>query len=87
MAIIDFDDEIVRSCLPALLKDKTTQEDISLPADVDINSLRPRSMKSQGEQSERARKNAEVFTPAWLCREMIDYLHDECELNSKPWKE
>ena len=87
MAIIDFDDEIVRSCLPALLKDKTTQGDISLPADVDINALRPRSMKSQGEQSERTRKNAEVFTPAWLCREMIDYLHDECELNSKPWKE
>ena len=80
--------------LPALLIDKTTGKNIvfatdSYPAhkpDEEITAdslasinLKPRSLKPQDEQSQRTRKNAEVFTPAWLCKEMIDELelHDD----------
>ena len=39
--------------------------------------IQPRILKSQEEQQSRTRKNAEVFTPAWLCNQMNNYLDEE----------
>lgn len=38
------------------------------------NVIRPRTIKSKDEQSQRVRNMAEVFTPSWVCKEMIDYV-------------
>ena len=35
--------------------------------------IQPRTAKSKDEQLNRTRKAAEVFTPTWLCNEMIDH--------------
>ena len=39
--------------------------------------IKPRILKSLEEQSERTRKRAEVFTPAWLCCKMNNHCDDE----------
>ncbi len=39
--------------------------------------IRPRIQKSQEAQAKRTRKNAEVFTPAWLCNRMNNYLDED----------
>ncbi len=36
--------------------------------------IRPRSVKSREEQTQRAKDKAEVFTPAWICNENIKLL-------------
>ena len=43
---------------------------------VELLGLRPRILKSAEEQTARTRARAEVFTPAWLCRRMIDHLDE-----------
>lgn len=40
-------------------------------------SLKPRILKSREEQALRTRKNAEVFTPAWLCCKMNNHCDEE----------
>lgn len=39
--------------------------------------IRPRIQKSLETQSQRTRKKAEVFTPAWLCNRMNNYCDEE----------
>ncbi|MDO4649797.1 MAG: restriction endonuclease subunit M [Eubacteriales bacterium] len=39
--------------------------------------VRPRILKSLEEQQARTRSKAEVFTPAWLCNQMNNYLDDD----------
>ena len=39
--------------------------------------IRPRVEKSREDQSLRTKRNAEVFTPSWLCRKMNDFLDRE----------
>lgn len=39
--------------------------------------IRPRIQKPQETQTERTRKKAEVFTPAWLCNRMNNYCDDD----------
>lgn len=39
--------------------------------------IRPRIQKSQEEQTQRTRKKAEVFTPAWLCNRMNNFCDDD----------
>ena len=77
----ELNERFIRQNLPALLKDKTTGKNIMLAPDEEITiealaamNLKPRALKSQDEQSQRTRKNAEVFTPAWVCKYMIDAL-------------
>ncbi len=38
---------------------------------------KPRILKSKEEQAQRTRKNAEVFTPAWLCCKMNNHCDEE----------
>ena len=59
--------------------------------DVDVISrpenkiIRPRVDKSKEEQKERIKKRAEVFTPSWVCKEMID-LPDREIRKSTDWR-
>lgn len=39
--------------------------------------IRPRVAKSMEEQSQRTRKNAEVFTPSWICNKMNNHCDAE----------
>ncbi len=39
--------------------------------------IRPRIQKSQEAQAKRTRKKAEVFTPAWLCNHMNNFLDED----------
>ncbi len=39
--------------------------------------IRPRVLKSLEEQTQRTRKKAEVFTPAWICNQMNNYCDTE----------
>ena len=39
--------------------------------------LKTRAQKAAGQQSERTRQHAEVFTPAWICRMMNDHADRE----------
>lgn len=54
-------------------KEQITQ--LSLMRHTDL--IRPRIQKSQEAQLERTRKKAEVFTPAWLCNQMNNYLDED----------
>ena len=45
-------------------------------ANVYVCDLRPRVLKNSSEKKGRAKKHAEVFTPVWICNNMIN-LHDE----------
>ena len=40
-------------------------------------TIRPRIEKALDEQQSRTRKKAEVFTPAWLCNQMNNYLDED----------
>lgn len=42
-----------------------------------IMDIQPRILKSQEEQQNRTKKNAEVFTPSWLCNQMNNVLDEE----------
>lgn len=39
--------------------------------------IQPRTAKSKAEQLNRTRKSAEVFTPSWICNEMINHCDEE----------
>ncbi len=39
--------------------------------------IQPRCFKSRAEQADRTRKNAEVFTPVWICNRMNNFLDEE----------
>ena len=39
--------------------------------------IQPRCFKSRAEQADRTRKNAEVFTPVWICNRMNNSLDEE----------
>lgn len=39
--------------------------------------IQPRCFKSRAEQADRTRKNAEVFTPVWICNRMNNYCDEE----------
>ena len=39
--------------------------------------IRPRVMKSKAEQSDRVKDMAEVFTPSWMVKMMVDYVNIE----------
>lgn len=41
------------------------------------NVIQPRILKAQDEQQNRTRNKGEVFTPAWLCCQMNNYLDEE----------
>ncbi len=40
------------------------------------NVIKPRTKKSKAEQDTRIRKNAEVFTPAWMCNEQNNFIDE-----------
>ena len=75
MDILKLDDEFVIKNLSELLKNKSTGKNL-LPEN-EVKNLKPRSQKSQDIQSLRTRQTAEVFSPACLCKKMIDVLDDE----------
>ena len=74
----------LKLALPILLKDRTTEKNIIFACDqyenidfyteIDIehlrNSIKPRYLKDKQQKEKRQKKNAEVFTPAWLCNKM-----------------
>ena len=41
------------------------------------NPIQPRCAKSREEQADRTRRNAEVFTPVWICNKMNNYCDTE----------
>ncbi len=41
------------------------------------NPIQPRYVKSRAEQADRTRRNAEVFTPVWVCNKMNNYCDTE----------
>ena len=64
------------------MKDEIDATVISRPGN---KIIRPRVDKSKIEQKERIKKRAEVFTPSWVCKEMID-LPDREIRNSTDWR-
>lgn len=44
---------------------------------IDSMELQPRVLKSQAAQQQRTRKNAEVFTPSWICNKMNNHCDTE----------
>lgn len=85
----------VKNVLPELILDKTTGKNIiftvggdecdgtdrmTAPLGFDPTDILPRVMKCRSAQTERTRKKAEVFTPAWIVRMM----NDHCE---SVWRE
>ena len=44
---------------------------------IDPLAIQPRVTKDAGDQSDRTRKKAEVFTPSWLCARMNNILDEE----------
>lgn len=80
--LIDFNNPLLLEAMPNLLQDKTTKKNIvyasaslisneitfdkEITVD-DVFCLRPRLSKDKDLQRDRILKNAEVFTPAWVC--------------------
>lgn len=54
--------------------DPTTEITEELLREMDIQ---PRCFKSRSEQADRTRRNAEVFTPVWICNKMNNYCDEE----------
>ena len=87
--LVSFTDYPVVGILDRLLIDKTTGCNITMgngssATKISACSLstmpppvRPRVEKSRIDQSLRTKKNAEVFTPSWLCKKMNDFLDRE----------
>lgn len=44
---------------------------------INSNMIQPRISKDLMQQTERTRKNAEVFTPAWICNKMNNFCDEE----------
>lgn len=57
--------------------DKTTEITSAMLYGLDVCSIQPRVQKTLQEQSERTRKKAEVFTPAWVCNRMNNHCDEE----------
>lgn len=74
----------LKTVLPILLKDRTTGKNIIFACsdqykDTDfyteisldlLKEIKPRCQKNKRQCEKRQKKNAEVFTPAWLCNNM-----------------
>ncbi len=56
---------------PGYRRDEEMQ--VSLITGEHAGLLKNRAAKAQEQQSERTKQHAEVFTPLWICRKMIDY--------------
>ena len=85
-AFIDLNSFPVDHVLNILLKDKTTKRSIIFATDAyhigddqidPLNPVQPRCFKSRSEQADRTRKNAEVFTPVWICNRMNNFCDEE----------
>jgi len=83
--------------LALLSRDKTTLRSIVDAEGKEYrvpDDLQPRVLKSLSQQAERTRKNAEVFTPAWICCQMNNFCDEEwfdgpCPFNTlegETWK-
>ena len=57
--------------------EETEQITEELLAMMGENPIQPRCAKSRAEQLDRTRKNAEVFTPVWICNKMNNYCDTE----------
>ena len=88
--LVSFTDYPVSNVLEKLLIDKTTGRRLTMGGDqgtaVEItpallsrkpSPVLPRVEKSRETQGARTKKNAEVFTPSWLCAKMNDFLDGE----------
>lgn len=62
-SVLDFNDRKMG------IKDEIFADEVSRPG---MKIIRPRVDKSKAEQRERVQKKAEVFTPSWLCNNMIN---------------
>jgi hypothetical protein len=51
--------------------------DLDILLGMDACGIQPRILKDMGQQVERTRKRAEVFTPAWVCNKMNNYCDDD----------
>lgn len=82
----------IKGLMRQLLQDKTTGKNISLagaghkggprmtgdaPSGFALTNIQPRAYKAGAERTERTRKNAEVFTPAWIVNRMNDHCDEE----------
>lgn len=88
-ALIDFENEYLKSVLPILLYDHTTGKNIIWGTDGeghkasdeitidDVKNICPRVLKRLGEQKKRTRNKAEVFTPTHICKKMNDLLDED----------
>ena len=63
----------------------TDQITINALLGFDSVDIQPRVKKARAEQSERTRKKAEVFTPIWIVRKMIDHCDSEIK-NVSDWQ-
>lgn len=75
-----------------LFIDRTTRRPLVLPDGSYItyekaNTIIRRVDKTKQEQDERRKKKAEVFTPSWLCNDMINLLEEENQLKSMDFEE
>ena len=78
--LIDLTTYPVKDVLPLLLVDKTTRRNIvdsQRDPYVAPTDIQPRTAKALDQQNERTRKNAEVFTPSWICCQMNNFLDEE----------
>ena len=64
---------------PGDLPDCTDKQPITLEQlrETDYRIIQPRKMKGNSEQQERTKKKGEVFTPAWVCCMMNDFLDEQ----------
>ena len=56
----------------------------------DSRVIVPRVLKDKGSQKNRARKMAEVFTPSWLCNQMLNDVDERlfgrmCSIHAQKW--
>ena len=102
--LVSFADYPVYNVLEKLLIDKTTgrrlKRGVAQESVAEISPARlsrkpspvlPRVEKSRETQGARTKKNAEVFTPSWLCARMNDFLDGEIlaakdAKNAKSWQ-
>ena len=75
-----------------LFIDRTTRRPLVLPDGSYIthekaDTIIRRVDKTKQEQDKRRKKRAEVFTPSWLCNDMINLLEEENQLKSMNFEE
>ena len=90
--LIDLSSDSVNKTINILLKDRTTGHNIIFATEAyeKINftdnitkkklaciDLQPRVSKTLAEKTSRTRKNAEVFTPSWICNKMNNHCDEE----------